>query len=541
MLIGLSAGLVIGLVFVVSAVPLRSDTLKKRIIETLAERLDSDVSVDDLSLRVLPGLHAEGFGLNIRQRRQRGRAASAPPLIAIRSFTVDASLLGLWRKRVAHVSVSGLVISILPNDDSDDGREDHRQEIGGRSRRPHRLHETAGTGAPPPGTATTQGMASTTVIIDTLDTRDAQLVIIPRDRKKAPKIWAIHQLHLQNVGAAQSMPYQARVTNGVPPGEIVTSGNFGPWDRNDPGATPLDGGFTFDNADLSVFNGIGGTLASRGSFDGTLSWIEVYGETDTPNFVVSVGNHPFPLHAKYQTIVDGTNGDTRLERIDADFLQSSLVARGDVLDGPPGQKGRTVRLDIDMQKARIEDVMRMAIKAETPPMIGALQLTTTFLLPPGETDVADRLVLKGRFALLRAKFTNDSVQAKIVELSHRGRGRSADQKKEAVRSDFRGRFVLGDGNLVLRDLTFGVPGAQVKLAGRYGIKSETLAFTGSLRIDARVSQTVSGFKSVLLRIADPLFNRPGGGSEIPIKIEGTRSDPKFGLDVRRVIRRSGSP
>jgi hypothetical protein len=540
MLVGLSAGVVIGLiialVFVVSAVPLRSDTLKKRIIETLAERLDSDVSVDDLSLRVFPRLHAEGFGLNIRQRRPRARAASAPPLIAIRSFSVDASLLGVWRKRVAHVSVSGLVISIPPNDDSDDGLE-----IDGSSRRSHRLHETAGSGAPPPGTASTSDLASTTVVIDALDTRDAQLVIIPKDSKKAPKIWAIHQLHLQNVGTAQPMPYQAALTNGVPPGEIVTSGNFGPWDRGNPGATPLDGGFTFDNADLSVFKGIGGTLASRGSFDGTLSWIEVYGETNTPNFVVSVGNHPFPLHTKYQTIVDGTNGDTRLERIDADFLQSSLVARGDVLDGPPGQKGRTVALDIDMRKARIEDVMRMAIKAETPPMTGALQLTTSFLLPPGETDVADRLVLKGRFALLRAKFTNGIVQARIVELSHRGRGRSADQTKDAVRSDFRGRFVLGGGSLVLRDLTFGVPGAQVKLAGRYGIKSETLAFTGSLLIDARVSQTVSGFKSVLLKIADPLFNKPGGGSEIPIKIEGTRSDPKFGLDVRRVIRRSGSP
>ena len=41
--------------------------------------------------------------------------------------------------------------------------------------------------------------------------------------------------------------------------------------------------------------------------------------------------------------------------------------------------------------------------------------------------------------------------------------------------------------------------------------------------------------AVLLKIADPLFNRNGGGSSIPIKIEGSRSEPKFGLDVHRVF------
>jgi hypothetical protein len=42
---------------------------------------------------------------------------------------------------------------------------------------------------------------------------------------------------------------------------------------------------------------------------------------------------------------------------------------------------------------------------------------------------------------------------------------------------------------------------------------------------------------MLLKIVDPIFAKPGGGSSIPIKIEGTRSDPKFGLDRDRVFNR----
>ena len=60
-------------------------------------------------------------------------------------------------------------------------------------------------------------------------------------------------------------------------------------------------------------------------------------------------------------------------------------------------------------------------------------------------------------------------------------------------------------------MTFGVPGAQVKLgAGNYGVKRETLAFKGNLSMDAKISETVSGFKSILLKAADPLFRRKGG-------------------------------
>ena len=252
----------------------------------------------------------------------------------------------------------------------------------------------------------------------------------------------------------------------------------------------------FAKADLSVFKGIAGTLSSHGYFGGSLSELDANGETYTPDFTIAVGGHPFPLYVQYQTLIDGTNGDTRLKVIDAWFLSSYLHATGAVLDAPKGQHGRTVTLDVAMDKSRIEDIMTMAVKTASPPMVGALKLNTKFLLPPGENDVVDRLRLDGQFWIGKARFTNYDVQGKIEELSKRGRGKTAEPVKERVASDFQGRFKLGNGSLALPEVSFDVPGARVELAGAYGLKPETLDFKGQLLLDAKISQTVTGWKSI---------------------------------------------
>src|SRR5205823_12488567 len=118
--------------------------------------------------------------------------------------------------------------------------------------------------------------------------------------------------------------------------------------------------FSFAKANLSVFKGISGTLSSKGSFNGTLDEIHTRGETDTPDFMIAVGGHAFQLRTKYQALIDGTNGDTRLEKIDASFLNSHLIAKGALLDAPKGQRGRSVSLDVDMETAPLEDVMTIA-------------------------------------------------------------------------------------------------------------------------------------------------------------------------------------
>ncbi|MBI4487282.1 MAG: hypothetical protein HY655_14865 [Acidobacteria bacterium] len=531
---GLLAALVAVLAMFAATVPFSADSLRRRIVLTLSDRLDSDVTLGELQFRLFPRMRVVGTDLVIRQR-DRG---NVPPLITIKRFEARADLAGLMRKHVAHVQLEGLDIEIPPNRHHDDDEKEKR----------------------PP-----ESDFGDEVVIDVMDSGRARLAILSSKSHKPPKVWDIHTLHMKEVGVGKAMPYRATLTNAVPPGEIVTHGTFGPWQRDDPGDTPLDGAYAFDKADLSVFKGISGILSSRGSFDGTLDRIDAKGETDTPDFTIAVGGHPFGLHTKYHSIIDGTNGDTILERIDASFLQSSLVATGAVVDdtpdgrgspaslrqgygGPPklqrrrkpeeGKSGRTVKLDIRMDRARVEDVMKMAVKTSEPPMSGGLKLDTRFLLPPGDADVVERLQLDGRFAIASARFTNYDVQRKIEELSTRGRGVKRDAPNDRVVSNFEGRFKLAGGTLHLPAVQFAVPGATVKLAGSYALKAEALDFSGQLLLDAKISQTVTGFKSVLLKVVDPFFKQKDGrGSALPIRIHGRRNAPQFGLDLKRALKK----
>ena len=60
---------------------------------------------------------------------------------------------------------------------------------------------------------------------------------------------------------------------------------------------------------------------------------------------------------------------------------------------------------------------------------------------------------------------------------------------------------------------------NVRLAGEYALKPETLDFHGTVLMDAKVSQTQTGIKSLLLKVVDPLFRRDGR-TVVPITISG---------------------
>ena len=64
-------------------------------------------------------------------------------------------------------------------------------------------------------------------------------------------------------------------------------------------------------------------------------------------------------------------------------------------------------------------------------------------------------------------------------------------------------------------------------------------FKGQLLMDATISQTQTGWKRIVLKGIDPLFKKDGHGAVIPIIIQGTRSNPSFGLDKGRVFKRDG--
>src|SRR5262245_65181095 len=73
--------------FTATRVPFSSEALRQRVISTLSTRLNSEVELQDLVLRFQPRLHVLGTGLTIRHRGRH----DVPPMIAVRTFTVDAS------------------------------------------------------------------------------------------------------------------------------------------------------------------------------------------------------------------------------------------------------------------------------------------------------------------------------------------------------------------------------------------------------------------------------------------------------------------
>ena len=508
-IISVISGALIALVvaWLAARVPFSSEALRSRVITTLRERLNADVELGAVTLRLLPRFEVRGEGLVVRHEGRR----DVPPLFRVAVFTVNGDIMGLWRRHVAYVKLEGLEIQIPPRDRDND---DERARI------------------PPGGPHMIEGRQ---VVVDVLDAPGAILVIVPRQQGKTPKTWLLHDLRVESVSANTAMPFKAVLTNALPPGQIATEGSVGPWHRDDPAHTPVHGQFTFKDADLGVFKGIDGTLSAAGNYGGSLGVIEVRGQTDTPDFMVNVSGQKVPLRTTYHAIVDGTSGDTRLEEIKASFINTSLTARGGVVQ-LEGRKGRTVSLDITIDDGRIEDLMRLAVNTPKPPMTGAIHLNTNFSLPPGEEDVVDKLALQGRFVIEQGGFTHPDVQQRIDTLSQRASGRRQVAMERNVASTFAGQFVLDDSVLNIPAVSFDVPGAVVELKGQYALRRETIAFAGELVMDAKLSQTTNGFKSFLLRAVDPLFRR-GGRTVIPIRITGTRNEPSFGLDVKRVFTR----
>jgi hypothetical protein len=338
---------------------------------------------------------------------------------------------------------------------------------------------------------------------------------------------------MQDVGANHPWPFRASLTNPKPPGRIQTEGTFGPWQADEPSRTPLAASYRFEDANLGVFDEIAGILASSGAFKGVLERIEVDGTTSMAAFALADVGNELPLHTRFHSIVDGTNGNTLLRPVDATLGATKIQATGGVVERD-GDDGRTVELDVVIDGGRLEDILRLAVKGPRPPMTGVMKLKTKLLLPPGDGDGIRRLRLDGSFSVDRAEFTRAQVQDKLDAFSTKARG-VKDETPDPVVSNFRGTFKMRDGAIHFSDVTFAMPGARVSVNGRFIMASEALDFRGTVRLDAKLSQLTGGVKSFFLRVVDGLF-RHDDITVVPITIGGTADKPKVGLDIGQALK-----
>ena len=70
----------------------------------------------------------------------------------------------------------------------------------------------------------------------------------------------------------------------------------------------------------------------------------------------------------------------------------------------------------------------------------------------------------------------------------------------------------------------------MQLEGNYDLNADALDFHGALRLRAKVSQTVTGWKHWLLKPVDPFLSKNGAGTYLKIQVVGNSKAPKFGLD-----------
>jgi len=475
--------------------------LRAEMISAIERNFDGTAEISELNLSGFPVVTVLGKNLVLRKHG----AEQLPPLISIEEFQTTAGILGILfaPRRIDRVSLKGLKITVPPKREKDDeGKHPASKEE-------NRLEKAA-------------------FAIDTVQADGAVLQILPKEKGKKPLVFELFKLKLKEAGTGQPMSYDAVLKNATPPGLIDTQGKFGPWDTNDPGNTPTTGEYTFKKGDLSVFKGISGILSSVGKFEGVLRRLEADGTTDTPQFSITRAGHRVHLRTRFHAIIDGTNGDTLLQPVTAQFGKSEVTCSGGVYE-KEGAQGKSIVLDVQMIRGRIEDILTFAVRSR-PPIVGPLSFKSKMDIPPGDKEIVEKLRLRGDFQLPRSEFVDPQIQDKIESLSMKSRGEHEEETDERIVSDLRGQFALKEGTASFSQLSFSVPGAQIHLDGHYGLVSENLDFRGKLLMQEKLSNTQTGVKSALLKVIDPFFKGKKGGTDLPIKITGTREAPKFGLN-----------
>jgi len=540
-----------GLAAIVAVLAHRAEPfLRARIVEELQERFHTRVELDSFHLALRIGLEsqwgvwAEGKGLRIWPPANHpvdhdlssgiparvagvtvpGPAAAAgvgaakplEPLIRVEEFRFHAPLRFEPGKpvHISMVRLKGLDVDLPPKS--------------------HFGHVAAGA------EKSETGGGALRFELDGIECSGAHLTLETSKPGKLPMEIAIAHFKLTADASGDAMGFDAELTNPRPVGTIHTTGTFGGSHAEDLGEEPIRGDYRFEHADLASFKGIAGILSSTGHYQGTVRDLVVDGETDTPDFRLRPFDNPLALHTKFHAKVDGTNGDTWLEPVEATLGHSHFTAQGPIMRVPVvgaggglQSGGHDIALKIDVDRARIEDFLRLASHGGEPLMIGALTMKATLHVPPAMAPVHKRMQLNGSFVLDQAEFSSKKIQDRIEELSERGQGQPKEVKTTdpaEVRSRMQGDFQMADGVIALPSLTYTVPGVTIHLKGTYGVEGGALDFAGTAKMEATVSKMVGGWKGVLLTPLDRYFEKNGAGTEIQIHIKGTREQPEFGVD-----------
>ncbi|MGI8959928.1 MAG: AsmA-like C-terminal region-containing protein [Bryobacteraceae bacterium] len=473
---------------------------KQAVIDALQESSAQSVSIDHFYRTYFPpGCVSEKI------RFRHGTNKAEPPLITVQKLTSEGSYLRIltFQRHLSLVRVEGMRVTVPPKGPD---------------------------GTPSPVMPVTRTKSKRSMEIGTVIADGTVLDFFPKEPGKQPFHLIVHKLALDDLGKNHPISYRATIFNPKPPGEIQSTGRFGPWNPDDPGRTAVTGSYTFRNANLAFFKAISGTLYSTGKFNGILDHIEVAGTTDTPNFQVFSTSHRRRLTTEFHASVDATGGDTFLENVIGHFDRTTIAATGSVT----GENGKVTAVDLFGTAGRIEDLLDLFIKSKRPPMAGSVRFRAHVELPPQSESFMKKLKLVGDFGIGGGKFMNPNTQrdvGKLSESAQKAEKRDYPEDPATVLSNLKGHVVAGDGIATLSNLSFRVPGAYARIYGTYSLIDYKVDLHGTLITTGKIADATSGFKAVLVKAITPLFKKKASAKIVHFKITGKYQHTTVSLDL----------
>ena len=175
--------------------------------DSLTHEFNSKVELSSFRVAIpFPLVQGEGENLALHfQGRQ-----DLPPLILVKRFTLRASIWGLLHnsRRISFVRLEGLQINVPPREERSSG------DAKGAMRKFRTLR------------------------FDEILSDGATLKILTSKPGKNPLEFDLQQLRLNSSGTDGALAFRATLSNPTPPGEIVSSGIFGPWNAEVPMPDP---------------------------------------------------------------------------------------------------------------------------------------------------------------------------------------------------------------------------------------------------------------------------------------------------------------
>ena len=482
--VALLAILVTGLVLLMQNWPFTRAQVEK----DLGDATFSTVTIGGFQQTYFPRPGCIATGVTFRRNQDR----RDPPLITVQKLTIEGSFLGLLTRNVSAIRADGTHVVIPPFDS---------------------------------GEARVLNISRLKAVVGDLVANGAILEFTSRDPRKSRVKFDVHEFVLHDLGSNGAMPFQTAVSNPEPPGEVRVTGRLGPWRADDPAQTQILGSYSFRQANLGVFRGIGGILSSDGKFQGMLKHLSVEGSTDMPDFEVTSSAHKVRLSTQFRAFVNATNGDVELKEVSAHFGNTTIVSEGSIA-AQPEQKGKTASLDMVGKDGRIQDLLLLFVKAQRSPLTGVVSLRAIAAIPPEQRPFLQKVKVEAVFGIDSGRFTDSNTQQTVDKLSERAEGEQSEVP-ESVLSDLRGHVVLKDGIANFSSLSFRVPGAAAQMHGTYDLVSERIDLRGILRMQAKLSDATTGIKSFLIKALNPFLKNDHPGAEVPVRITGTYSHPVY--------------